>query len=519
MINLTKTQGSSAMKKHVRLWLHIGLVVLGTRLVADAAGPQWMSYQGVLKNSGGQLLGATTATVYTVRFNIYSAATGGTPLWSEQQAVAVDAGHYSVYLGSGEALLSPQPALYTLFRGATNRYIGKQVQFTSGGAFVEIFPRQQIAAMPFAMRALGANRLMNNQGETLTRAEGNQVIVNGQVRVIGTLQVTSIQADGSQLTNLDASGFSLGTVPAARLPSLPAQRVTAGSFLTSQVDNLSADLIRGVVSVDRIPNLPASKFGSGVFSLSSGLTLPASLIVPRTSQFFIFPITTRLSGDRMPMVPAERFTSGILPVDKGGTGAGSFVANRVLYSSNPGGQPATASQIRWDFRSSHWGLRVYSPAGAITDDFPSGWSGIATWDIIAAGIRADSWSTRSDARLKTNIVSLSEEQILSRVLQLRPVMYEMIEQPGATRFGFIAQELQEILPELVMHDDNEASTLSIRNSEMTALLVRALQEQQELIAAQHAEWQSLTGQLDLLEAELEELLERAEQRHAEGGAL
>jgi hypothetical protein len=507
------------MKKHVRLWLHIGLVVLGTRLVADAAGPQWMSYQGVLKNSGGQLLGATTATVYTVRFNIYSAATGGTPLWSEQQAVAVDAGHYSVYLGSGEALLSPQPALYTLFRGATNRYIGKQVQFTSGGAFVEIFPRQQIAAMPFAMRALGANRLMNNQGETLTRAEGNQVIVNGQVRVIGTLQVTSIQADGGALTNLDAAAFSQGTVSVDRIPNLPAQRVSSGTFQTSQLSSLSADTVRGVLSVDRIPNLPASKFGSGMLPASSSVSLSASLIIPGTMNFFFTTIPRPLAIDRIPNLPANVFTSGILPVDKGGTGAGSFIANRVLYSSSISGQPTTASQIRWDVRSGHSGLRVSARDGSIYDDFPSDWRGIAVWDIVAQSIRAESWSLRSDARLKTNIVSLADQQVLSRILGLRPVMYEWTEQPGQSRFGFIAQELEEILPELVTRADDEAGTLAIRDSELLALIIQAMQEQQGMIAAQQTEWQSLTGQLDLLEAELEELLERAEQRHAEGGAL
>ena len=69
-----------------------------------------------------------------------------------------------------------------------------------------------------------------------------------------------------------------------------------------------------------------------------------------------------------------------------------------------------------------------------------------------------SWIGHSDARLKTNIQALSSAEMLQKVLQMQGVTYEWNDQvTGSTRpeglqYGFIAQELQKIWPEMVKED-------------------------------------------------------------------
>ena len=47
--------------------------------------------------------------------------------------------------------------------------------------------------------------------------------------------------------------------------------------------------------------------------------------------------------------------------------------------------------------------------------------------------------------------------------------------------GFIAQEVREVIPEVVVELDDEDKTLSVDYSKITAYLVEAMQEQQHLI--------------------------------------
>jgi hypothetical protein len=74
-------------------------------------------------------------------FKIYDMPTGGTALWTETFSVTLDAGYFSVQLGS----TVPFPA--TLWNGAV-RYIGVTV-----GADAEMTPREEVASVPYAIAA------------------------------------------------------------------------------------------------------------------------------------------------------------------------------------------------------------------------------------------------------------------------------------------------------------------------------------------------------------------------------
>ncbi|MBU0766145.1 MAG: tail fiber domain-containing protein [Bacteroidetes bacterium] len=90
----------------------------------------------------------------------------------------------------------------------------------------------------------------------------------------------------------------------------------------------------------------------------------------------------------------------------------------------------------------------------------------------------DAWFNDSDERLKKNITTLPDA--LERVQKLRGVRFEWKnpESGKSAQMGFIAQEAEKIIPEVVC---NEGGKYSMQYAPVTALLVEAVKEQQKMI--------------------------------------
>jgi len=99
-------------------------------------------------------------------------------------------------------------------------------------------------------------------------------------------------------------------------------------------------------------------------------------------------------------------------------------------------------------------------------------------------VYAFSTTTSSDRKLKKNIQSL--EGSLEKVLDLRGVSFEW-KKNNKKSIGFIAQEVQEVVPDLVKNNKKEhdgvvtEEHLGVDYGNITALLVEAVKEQQALI--------------------------------------
>ena len=85
----------------------------------------------------------------------------------------------------------------------------------------------------------------------------------------------------------------------------------------------------------------------------------------------------------------------------------------------------------------------------------------------------------SDSRLKENIVNCTPK--LEKLLKVRVVNYNL-KGPDKTKYiGVVAQELEELFPELVLEDNSVDKFKSVSYSNLTILLIKAFQEQQVLI--------------------------------------
>jgi hypothetical protein len=103
----------------------------------------------------------------------------------------------------------------------------------------------------------------------------------------------------------------------------------------------------------------------------------------------------------------------------------------------------------------------------------------------------DPWSISSDLRLKKDIEPLTGA--LDLVLQLRGVRYQWREPAereigrdlrltvGRPQLGFIAQEVENVLPAMVDRPKQEGGTYALRETVLLPVLVEAIKEQQQQI--------------------------------------
>ena len=132
---------------------------------------------------------------------------------------------------------------------------------------------------------------------------------------------------------------------------------------------------------------------------------------------------------------------------------------------------------------------------------------------------AGAWTSTSDSTKKHDIINIAYG--LNEVMKLRPVNYKW-KGNNQNDFGFLAQEVKLILPEIVYGEEGQ---MTISYGQITSVLVKAMQEQQQLIENLMAEISklkendsskaALIGKLEtentLLKTSLESRLSKMEQ--------
>jgi hypothetical protein len=151
--------------------------------------------------------------------------------------------------------------------------------------------------------------------------------------------------------------------------------------------------------------------------------------------------------------------------------------------------------------------RVIIPekGGSYATAWPSGWGGgLATYDFLAFGILGNAYNTRSDIRLKNTILNLDSVSI-SKYLQLRPVSFFWNQdqyRESKLQYGFIAQEIETLFPEMVNTGTDTMKTKSVNYQALHALSLKVIQSQQEEIEALKKKQLDMEQRLLKLEAKL-----------------
>jgi hypothetical protein len=101
----------------------------------------------------------------------------------------------------------------------------------------------------------------------------------------------------------------------------------------------------------------------------------------------------------------------------------------------------------------------------------------------------------SHRRFKKDIVTLSDRNGLDAIMKLNPVTFHWKDGIRGTgeQLGFIAQDVQNVLPQLVSEDKD--GTLTLNSSGFVPPVVKAIQEQQAKI-------DDLQKRIEMLEAKI-----------------
>lgn len=189
-----------------------------------------------------------------------------------------------------------------------------------------------------------------------------------------------------------------------------------------------------------------------------------------------------------------------------GRADGSLTAEILLNPSattNEGGQivfkrSLTGSTVDWTMdqygtTSSDARLRIFN-GGAETNGITIKENGFIGMGTITPTVRlqvngdiiANSIAGSSDARFKTDVAPIANP--LQKVLALRGVNFNWNTSAFPQRMfsnqrtlGFIAQEVEKILPEIVQTENTPEGYKSVQYDKVVALLVEAIKEQQKQI--------------------------------------
>lgn len=178
--------------------------------------------------------------------------------------------------------------------------------------------------------------------------------------------------------------------------------------------------------------------------------------------------------------------------------------NTALFATSTNG---TAVYGRSSNAAAVFGYSDYGTAISGTGYYASSYAGhfhgrvrvvgalTVTQNVCAANIPCN-----SDARLKLGITNLNYG--LRHLLQLRPVTWKWKEEPaGPLQLGLVAQEVEPIMPALVMRDADASKPLGLNYMGLLPVIVKAVQEQQAELESRDARIAELRAQVEQLERE------------------
>lgn len=222
----------------------------GTRVYAAASNN--LNFQARLLSGTGAIVADGN---YSIQFNLYNVATGGTTQWTETQAsVAVRSGYLSVYLGS-----------VTAFPGTIDWSEQQWLTMNVNGDG-EMTPRLKLSAIPFAFRASQANTLTNGTGAIAASGLAQLGPSTSQVinLAIAALRLNQTGAGGLlQFQNNGSDVFTLAN---------NGNIVNTGTYNTNTFSSTALTFggASGTISTTANGNLTLSPNGSGVLGLNTG---------------------------------------------------------------------------------------------------------------------------------------------------------------------------------------------------------------------------------------------------------
>jgi len=271
----------------------------------------------------------------------------------------------------------------------------------------------------------------------------------------------SFETSGTERARIDTSGRLLvGTSSFTGEASLAIKASSAGSGTQAQLvlqrgqTNPAPDLILGVI---KFADADATgHIGAAIAAECDGGFSWANDDYPTRLVF-----STTADGASSPTERMRINSAGLVAINT----ASKFDINNVSLAVK-GAYPATPVEIQQDTTSNHFSITFRNANGLVGSITTSG--------------SATFFNTSSDYRLKENVEPVADG--ITRLQQLKPSRFNFIADPDKTFDGFIAHEVQAVVPEAIHGEkdevDNDGKPVyqGIDQSKLVPLLTAALQE-------------------------------------------
>ena len=306
----------------------------------------------------------------------------------------------------------------------------------------------------FGMNAQISTNGTNNSG-TYSSALGYQTTASGNYSTALGYQTT---ASESYCTTMGYATIASGSTST----SMGVSTIASGDGSTAMGNQTAA-------SANNSTAMGASTIASGEVSTAMGYATIAS-----GSSSIAMGLSTIANGPNSTSMGVSTIASGGVSTAIGRSTTASDYGSLVIGHYNSSGSSVTNSATSFSTSNTAFVIGNGTSAG-LSDAFKVMFNGDVTVsnNLTVAG----DVEVQSDSRLKSNIVSLGST--LAKLLQIDGKYYEI---KGKQKIGVLAQEIQEVFPELVSEDDNEM--LAVNYQGLVPILINALKEQDKIIKSQ-----------------------------------
>ncbi len=505
------------------------------------------TYQGQLLQGGTPVTGPCD-----LQFNLFD--TTGVPFGTTQTLldVPVNNGLFTVQLDFGAGA----------FTGLT-RLLDIAARCPAGsGSFVELSPRQQLTAAPYALYAPAAGSAASAAGVSCTGCITGSNLAGGTIQAsnLAFAPVTAVGASpplvssGGQTPDISLTGtvaVANGGTGASIPSSARANLGTAASGANSDITSLSG--ITGNIALPNSTNASVGviskggsqfihDFGGGTFigsaagnfsmtgsnntgvgahTLSNNTTgiqntavgegaLPTNTSGGNNTAVGQDTLHSNQTGDINTAVGTgalQRLTSGSgnIAIGAGSTGTLGFLTtgnDNIAIGGFAGGNFTGAESNNVDI--GNFGVAGESNTIRIgngqTATFIAGISAtISGGTQVLVDSAGQLGTTPSSARFKDDIQDMGDST--DGLMQLRPVRFRYkkdIDPSGLQQYGLVAEEVAKVYPDLVVYDE-QGRPRSVRYHFVNAMLLNEVQKQARQIAALKEETAALTARLEALE--------------------
>jgi hypothetical protein len=501
------------------------LVVILNQAFAQV--PQGFNYQAVARNSVGVLLQNQTLGVL---LTVHQGSAGGLIVYRERQTPTTNQfGLFTVTVGQGTQISA---GAFNAIDWSTGNYWLEVGLDVSGGTSYTVMGTSQLLSVPYAMYSGSSSGSLpvGTGGQTL-RNDGSNWVANNllyndgaYIGIGNTSPQTELHLNGAfrveanyPLMQFYTGGIMKGFIQAwgSDADMLFAATTSTGStqFWTNYVERMRIDPFGkvGIGTTSPVGMLHINGGGSGLAFPTLNLvnSNPAGVgLFVQTSSTDAATVITNAPSSGYPIF-AKYFDGGAshliglssyygagrldlfgdnLATANGGHAYGSVSYGFVTgdqsggsYNSilSVGGTAYPNAVLPWNNNTSTLGNSIYK------------WTAVwATNGVIQT----------SDEALKENIKDISYG--LNTIMALKPVSYQWKDKKAmvgnGNNLGFVAQDLEKVIPDVVVHnkitqeevasakkdkgiDITATDTYGVKYSELTPVLVKAIQEQQKII--------------------------------------